>query len=915
MSKMLNLVLVLLLCHVCKASELPDPGLSVLVQKADQCFRQLKYDSAGNYYLEVLRQIDQKNDNELFCHLRNRYAATLLWQDKLSEAEPVCIDNLQKCNELLGNTHPETATAHLNLGSFKFINGSDGVIFEHFQEAAYIFEDCYGKVNPETAKAYEWLGTFYESRADTINSRKYLWKSFNIWKKAKGPDHPDLAEIYRYMGLYFKRFYKHDSALICFKKARLLFDSKYGQANFQSVKCLNNMADIYAEQPSFEQQVLPTYQLCNELITQFPSPNRMAKVMTLYNIAEYKQFKGKIMESLDYMNQILACYFTDFKNNSVYENPVNITDFPNNIIKLVLFFKADAFIRLAVSDPSNKMMYLKSAHECYYLANLVVDEMRKSIKNLDDRLRFSNSYARMYDIMAINDLNLFQLTKDTIFLEYAMNYLTKKSMTEDRIKTGTIKLDYSFIPEKVNIKLARNTTMINELKARKVPDNKKEKHDRQIIQRTLESEALYAQINRLYEYSSAERENSPIVFHDFKKLLRKNDCLLWYSEYKNDNINLPDSLIIIAISSDKVIIKIIPGIGTFRLINEYYRLLSNKEDDEKSFATGAALYRALIQPVEDILTRNIIILPSARVSRISFEALPDLYVSEYKDAPLLIENHLIWKLFSYHDLSSWTRNDLNYRNDSLLAVAPVFNKSKAEEISVLAERDSNLINLAGTVLECKTIANFFETNLLSGFNATEDKFKEICNQYPYIHISTHCAPNHEIRENMQLAFSASDGKQDDGWLNFYEILNLELKAELVVLSACKTGVGKANNGEGSLNLAWAFRQAGARSTVVSLWDVNDYASNCIMPAFYQYISEGYSRPESLRKAKLHYIKTNDATATLPFYWAAFDFIGEKGSDNSNINLLISNWVLPGLIALFLAIGLFIFLFRLRIKTF
>jgi len=126
-----------------------------------------------------------------------------------------------------------------------------------------------------------------------------------------------------------------------------------------------------------------------------------------------------------------------------------------------------------------------------------------------------------------------------------------------------------------------------------------------------------------------------------------------------------------------------------------------------------------------------------------------------------------------------------------------------------------------------------------------------------------------------LAFNnLSNGSSFDGNLNLYEILNLQLKSQLVVLSACKSAVGAKNKSEGNLNLAWAFRNAGTRSVVVSIWDANDYTSSRIMPQFYRYLSDGHSKPDALREAKRDYLRQADKLMSHPYYWAGFDFMGD-----------------------------------------
>ncbi len=125
--------------------------------------------------------------------------------------------------------------------------------------------------------------------------------------------------------------------------------------------------------------------------------------------------------------------------------------------------------------------------------------------------------------------------------------------------------------------------------------------------------------------------------------------------------------------------------------------------------------------------------------------------------------------------------------------------------------------------------------------------------------------------------SPAKAKQDtatieDGWLSAYEIFNLKLKANLVVLSACETGLGKEVKGEGLMSLTRAFMYAGAPSVVVSLWKVNDAASKDLMVAFYRQLRGGekLSYSEALRRAQLEMIGKGNA----PKFWAPFVLVGK-----------------------------------------
>ena len=113
---------------------------------------------------------------------------------------------------------------------------------------------------------------------------------------------------------------------------------------------------------------------------------------------------------------------------------------------------------------------------------------------------------------------------------------------------------------------------------------------------------------------------------------------------------------------------------------------------------------------------------------------------------------------------------------------------------------------------------------------------------------------------------------DDGVLFTPEIFNLRLNAELVVLSACETGIGKLEEGEGVMSLNRAFLYAGARNVVSSFWKVNDKFTSELMTWFYSYIIEGYSYSRALQQAKLRLLENESSAYSL--YWAGFAIIGE-----------------------------------------
>jgi CHAT domain-containing protein/Tfp pilus assembly protein PilF len=148
-------------------------------------------------------------------------------------------------------------------------------------------------------------------------------------------------------------------------------------------------------------------------------------------------------------------------------------------------------------------------------------------------------------------------------------------------------------------------------------------------------------------------------------------------------------------------------------------------------------------------------------------------------------------------------------------------------------------------------------------------------QYNIIHFATHGILNSKHPELSGIVLSLFDdkGMPQNGFLRLHDVFNLNLKAELVVLSACKTGLGEEVKGEGLVGLTRGFMYAGSPRVVVSLWSVDDQATSELMKAFYQkMLQQGLKPAAALRTAQLEIWRTKKYAA--PYYWAAFTLQGE-----------------------------------------
>ena len=142
--------------------------------------------------------------------------------------------------------------------------------------------------------------------------------------------------------------------------------------------------------------------------------------------------------------------------------------------------------------------------------------------------------------------------------------------------------------------------------------------------------------------------------------------------------------------------------------------------------------------------------------------------------------------------------------------------------------------------------------------------------YNILHLAMHAIANDSISNRSALYFAPTHQGNDD--LLSSEIYNLRLNALLVVLSACNTGDGKHVSGEGIMSLAHAFRFAGCRNIVTSLWQVDDESAGIIMKSFYKHLKRGVGKDEALRLSRIDYLSKSGKSH--PFFWSSFVLIGD-----------------------------------------
>jgi CHAT domain-containing protein/predicted negative regulator of RcsB-dependent stress response len=345
-----------------------------------------------------------------------------------------------------------------------------------------------------------------------------------------------------------------------------------------------------------------------------------------------------------------------------------------------------------------------------------------------------------------------------------------------------------------------------------------------------------------------------------------------------------------------------------------------KPDDELGRLTaGSTVYDQLIKPISSQLPDDstLIIVPDDILARLPFESLVAAVDSTAKRPIYLLERYPI-KYIQSASILSYLRTQFKQTGatDTFIGFGdPVydyenFQKQKPEygmegyestpgapggavaELNKgrFAREGGSLKRLENSGLEVAEISELFQAKGSAGDKikaclretaAEENAKAPSMADYGYIHFSCHGL----LGESFQaLVLSQIPGAKEDGFLTLAEIMNCNYNARLVVLSACKTGQGKEERGEGVTGLTRAVMYGGTPAAVVSLWNVSDAATRELMVRFYRHmIKDGLPKDEALRQAKLEMLRSDQRRwitestsipANRPFFWAAFVLYGE-----------------------------------------
>lgn len=423
-----------------------------------------------------------------------------------------------------------------------------------------------------------------------------------------------------------------------------------------------------------------------------------------------------------------------------------------------------------------------------------------------------------------------------------------------------------------------------------------------------EHNTLLKKFERNYpEYYELKYSNKGVSLKELQKVLQPNEVFLEYV--------VTDTFVYVLAITDKAIkskFKTLKRPLPYTVRKLQHALRNNKAD---LYAIhGNALYESVIRDLSDFIKgKKLIIAPDAELNYIPFGVLPtnqpqlkSTGASIYRQVHFLIEDHPIYYNYSAGMfILGKKQSHKNKPTKKISTWAPNFTSMEA----IIKDKGigEKLRPLPGAQQEAQHIADMFGSNAYINAEASEFQFKNKAKQYSVLHIATHGVLN-DLDPMFSSLILKNEGNED-GILHAFELYNMQLNADLAVLSACNSGMGKLAKGEGVVSIARGFSYAGIPNIIMSKWPVSDWSTELLMKQFYQNLKKGMPIDEALQEAKIKYLNDNRNNANLlaPFFWGGFVLSGNSIAVDSLKDTSFSYfWYFGGS---FLLISLFLFFKR------
>jgi CHAT domain-containing protein/Tfp pilus assembly protein PilF len=855
-----------------------DPALAKIYSNLGKIFYDLaKYDSALIYYDRSEQLLISKySRNDLpFAHVYwNKGDIYTLKGDYIKAANYL----LKACSILENNLAEDDQVllkALLDLGFAYEKKGDTLLAIEYYHKAAK------SRDNSGIIKIYRNLGNLYQGLNERDSAEKYYHLSINYAQTFfTGPSH-DLGLCYQYYGEFLAKSGQGEKSMDYYLKAEEIFELLFGRkSNKDLAKVYLLESQYYSKKSDFD---LALKKIQEAIVTLLPASEQLdlEKNLTV----------GEITFDL---------YLPDF-----------------------LRYKAEALYQKFNS--SNKVEDLILSLGTIHLTLTVIEDIRKTYNDEESQLILNKEARSIIDLGVMINLKLNSLTRDKKFLSDAFQFSEKsqsiillsalrglQAQSTIDIPKGTQDIENNLLTD-----LSTFNNFIYQENQKKNPDKSKTAlWSDKVFSLRLSYDSMLSSYKKLYpEFFRLKYDYSTIPADSLLKWLPSDQAIIEY--------HFSDSLLYCFVLADHILTSvkcgkkdtIIQNLNT--LLQQFSRqdyFNAGPEEFKTITSVSSNLYDILIRPFESkIKDKRLVIIPDGQLGYLSFDLLLSSKVNEenqsYSDLPWLIKCNPISYSSSATIFFEQSRNNPGKVSSDLLAFAPSYDFYNIKRNGNMV--DSVMLNLSpltGTKEEIHSIAGLIKTKKRFDDAATEDYFKEHAGNYGILHLAMHTIINNDNPLYSKLVFSpAEKGSHEDGYLNTYELFRLHLKGQLAVLSACNTGGGKLESGEGIISLARGFFYAGIPSVIMTLWEIEDHSSANLMALFYEYLKKGYPKDVALQLAKVSYLEKAGKLHGHPYFWAGYVSIGKTDTIKFNQSNKVFYLFVLGFAALLATIFIYLFI--------
>jgi tetratricopeptide (TPR) repeat protein len=900
-----------------KALGAEHPDLARSLNNLAELYRaQGKYAEAEPLHQRALR-IREKAlglDHPDVANSLNNLAELYRAQGKYAEAERLYQRALGIEEKALGAEHPDVAVSLNNVALLYHTQGKYAEAEPLCQRALRIWEKALGPEHPDVARSLNNLAGLYDKQGKYAEAEPLHQRALRIWEKALGPEHPDVAaSLSNLAGLYDKQG-KYAEAEPLYQRALRIFEKALGPAHPDVATALNNLALLYETQGKYA-EAEPLHQRALRIREKALGPEHPDVANSLNNLAELYRAQGKYAIAEPLYQRALRIW----EKALGPEHPSTATAL-NNLA--VLYY--------ARAQPEKAEVFFQRG-----LENLVNQSERYfPYMSEKDRLAFLDTvsdnfpgYASFCFSYGIRNPVLAARLYDSLLWRKGLVASGMAALRSQILSSGDRQA--LALLDQLN---AKRTLLANFLNQQPKDRAEWRKTSEQLGR---EADEIERELARTTSAWAEQKRLTRATWRDVQKALAKDDAAVEVVRFRfHDGRRWTDKTYYAAlvITSETTAAPALLPLGEAEKLEgeplEEYRwrvATRDKPDEESVGRTGAALYNVFWKPLETALAgkKRIYLSPDGALNQVS------LGVVLAEDGRLLMEDRDL-------RLVSSTRDILRQRQgpaagSAVLIGNPNFNLSEAQQRSaaralrpakesevLLAaaiggrrsgeQRGRALEPLPGTKAELQSIQALlgkkgWRVEVYDGDNALEERVKNVSNPR-VLHVATHgfFFRNQEFaprplgtdrpsgREdpmlraglyfagaNRALTGGGAAADLDDGVLTAFEATGLNLHGtELVVLSACGTGLGRVESGEGVFGLRRALEMAGAEAVLMSLWSVPDQETQELMGLFYEKWLAGKEKHAALREAQLEMRqKVKERYGEdLPFYWGAFVLVGK-----------------------------------------